>query len=249
MNAWDNITGYLQSREDSPWRRVGISADRYWRFDTVSFGGLRMTRMVDYFTYFGPSQSTPLFAWINSTPWIHNMNLLQRDKFASLHLLTLFGSMRDIAQLTSTCTSLLHLRDVWCASCHRNTFSPRRTVFMGRWDWRWNPDPWWSPVQIARHLDDGDGHGESMLCFSCWALYNWSDSPGSDRAFFRIHDEYTDLDREETAALRGLAPETRSPDGDETPYYDERVRVHSAMVGRRHNRSLQHACFVRRWFF
>ena len=87
-----------------------------------------------------------------------------------------------------------------------------------------------------------------MLCFCCWAFYNWSDYPGSDIAFFRIHDEYTDLDREEAAALGGWVPDTSPVDEDEIRYYDGRVRVHSVMVSKRPYRLLQHACFARRWF-
>ena len=120
---------------------------------------------------------------------------------------------------------------------------------MGLWDRNWVPDRWWAPVRLSQHFDRGDGEGETMLCFVCWALNNWSEHHSTDRSFYRAHDRYTDIDRAETEALRPWAPHMRSTSNDEAPFYDARVRMHASMVRRRPLRAIRHDCFCRRWFF
>ena len=152
--------------------------------------------------------------------------------------------MRDIVALTSTRTTLVGFRNIWCENCNRRTFSPRRTTFMGYWDMDWRPDLWWQPISLREHLDRGDGEGESMLCFTCWALNNFSEDPGADVGFFRAHDHFSDVDRAETAMLRDLAPDWSN----QQTFHDERPLRHALMVRARENRTLRHPCFARRWF-
>ena len=97
---------------------------------------------------------------------------------------------------------------------------------------------------INEHLDRGDGEGESVLCFSCWALNNWQHDRFFDQAFFRAHDIVTDFDRREEVALREIAPDWSDPE----VTHDARPYAHAAMVQARSDRRMRHPCFARRWF-
>ena len=201
--------------------------------------------MVDYFTYLGPTRAAPLVAWINSIPWIHDMRVFHSAHLASLHLLILLGRMKDIAALSCACKGMRDVRNIWCEGCRRRTFSPRRTTFMGFWDMDWEPDHWWEPLSLLEHLDRGDGEGETMLCFVCWAMHNWSNHRSSERAFFAANDAYTDLDRGESERLLEFSPDWGNP----LTIRDDRPSLHSQIVREREreDRRFRHPCFARRW--